>query len=52
MPSANATISATYKDALYYTLSVTSGTGSGNYALNSIVTVTANAPVANKTFDK
>ena len=49
-----ATIEATYKDipVAKYTLTITNGTGSGDYAENAAVTITANAPAADKVFDK
>ena len=49
-----ATIEATYKDisVAKYTLTITNGTGSGDYAESSTVTITANAPAADKVFDK
>jgi len=53
MPAANATITATYKDApLSYTLTVNGGSGDGIFESGEIVTITANAPAAGKTFDK
>ena len=50
MPAANIAISATYSN-LYYTLTVTSGSGSGTYTNGRLVSVTANAR-ADRTFDK
>ncbi|MDR2148440.1 MAG: T9SS type A sorting domain-containing protein, partial [Tannerella sp.] len=54
MGSANATVTATYKDApvTTYTLTVNSGTGSGSYAPGTVVNISANTPPANKVFDK
>ena len=54
MPASAAGITATYKDAPpnTYTLTVTSGTGSGNYTAGTVVNITANAPATGKIFDK
>lgn len=46
-----ATITATYKNRIYG-LTVEQGTGDGDYANNTAVTITADAPAANKKFDK
>ena len=49
-----ATIEATYKDipVAKYTLTITNGSGSGDYAENTAVTITADASAAGKVFDK
>ena len=48
MPAANITITAGYR--LVYALTVTNGTGSGNYPLGTQVTVTANAAPSGQRF--
>jgi hypothetical protein len=51
MPAANTTVSATYKTAVTtYLLTVTNGTGGGNYPAGATVTVTANAPPTGQIF--
>jgi hypothetical protein len=54
MPASAATVTANYKDApgTTYALTVTSGTGSGNYAAGAVVTITANAAPSGKVFDR
>ncbi len=54
MPSANVAVTATYKDIppTLYALTVTSGTGSGQYVAGTVVNIQANAPAAGKMFDK
>jgi hypothetical protein len=54
MPSNAATVTATYKDAppVTYTLTVNSGTGSGNYEAGAQVNISANAAPTGKVFDK
>lgn len=54
MPSANTTITATYKDKPVdtYTLTVESGTGSGDYESGVEVDISANSPSSGKVFDK
>jgi hypothetical protein len=51
MPAAAATVTATYKDAATYTLTVTGGTGSGNYTAGTEVVIVANTPADGKVFD-
>ena len=52
MPSNSTTVTANYEDipANTYALTVISGTGSGNYAVNTIITITANTPPGGKQF--
>ncbi len=50
MPSANVTVTANYSSGPSYTLTVVGGTGSGQYAANAQVTITANAPPAGDVF--
>lgn len=54
MPSKAITLSATYKTApvVKYTLTVTSGTGSGTYAAGTNVSITAKSASTGKVFDK
>ena len=54
MPASAAAVTATYKDIppTYYTLTVNSGTGSGSYLANTVVTISATAPASGKMFDK
>jgi hypothetical protein len=54
MPSAAATVTATYKaqGLAQYTLTVTSGTGSGSYLPGTVVNIAANGPAAGQVFDK
>ena len=54
MPSANATVTATYKaiTPLQYTLTVNNGTGSGSYLAATIVNLVAAAPTAGLQFDR
>ena len=52
MPAAATSISATYKSAVTYTLTVNSGTGSGNYTQGAVVNISANAPPSGMVFDK
>lgn len=54
MPSAATSITATYKDAPVstYALTVNSGSGSGNYAAGSVVSIVANTAPAGQIFDK
>jgi uncharacterized repeat protein (TIGR02543 family) len=54
MGTANATVTATYKDAspTQYTLTVNSGTGSGNYTSGTVVNISANAPPGGQVFDR
>jgi hypothetical protein len=54
MPSANATVVATYADIpgpTLYTLSVNSGSGDGDYEAGTAVSISANAPPSGKEFD-
>jgi hypothetical protein len=51
MPDGNAQITATYKD-VFYTLAVSSGTGSGSYTAGTVVPITANAAPSGKVFYK
>jgi hypothetical protein len=51
MPAASATVTANYAAATtLYALSVTNGTGSGNYAPGTVVTIKANTPPPGETF--
>jgi hypothetical protein len=52
MPDDSTSVTATYKDApaTKYTLTVTSGTGSGQYTQGSKVAIEANSPAADKVF--
>ncbi len=50
MPAANAAVTATYGDYLY-ALTVTDGTGDGNYAYNTAVNIYAADPNAGQVFD-
>ena len=52
MGSANASITATYKEHVLYSLTVTNGTGSGNYYAGTVVPIVANTPPAGKEFDQ
>jgi hypothetical protein len=54
MPEKAITLTATYKDATatLYALNVTNGTGDGNYASGTLVTITANTPPSGQSFDK
>jgi len=52
MPSSAITITATYKDATKYTLTITNGTGDGSYTAGAKVTITADTPATSKVFDK
>ena len=54
MPSANATVTATYKAVtpVQYTLTVNGGTGSGSYAADASVNLVANAAPAGQQFDQ
>ena len=51
-PSVTVTVPAGSTVVAKYTLTITNGTGSGDYAENAAVTITANAPAADKVFDK
>jgi hypothetical protein len=51
MPTGNATVTANYKDVLY-TLTVTGGSGGGNYTYGESITLTANPAPAGQVFDK
>ena len=54
MPAKAVTVTATYKDApvTTYAVTVTGGTGSGNFAAGATVSITANAAETGKVFDK
>ena len=53
MPNANATITASYKDApALYTLTVDYGTGDGSYAVGEVINIVANAPAPGKVFNR
>jgi glucan-binding YG repeat protein len=55
MPANEVTVTANYKDvpaAQTYPVTVTGGSGSGDYAENAVVTITANAPAGGKVFDE
>ena len=51
-PSVTVTVPAGSTVVAKYTLTITNGSGSGDYAENTAVTITANAPAADKVFDK
>lgn len=51
MPAAAVTVTATYKVAPTYTLTVEGGTGSGEFAEGQIVDIVANAPAEGYVFD-
>ena len=51
MPNADASITATYKDAQKYTLTVNSGTGSGSYFEGETISISANTPAIGKVFN-
>jgi len=51
MPEGGANISASYKD-VYYSLTVTGGTGSGDYVFGQSVAITAGAAPSGKIFDQ
>jgi hypothetical protein len=53
MPSGATTVTATYKDApaSVYTLTVISGSGSGNYTAGTPIPIVANTPANGKVFD-
>ena len=51
-PSVTVTVPAGSTVVAKYTLTITNGTGSGDYAENAAVTITANAPATDKVFDK
>ena len=50
MPSSDITVTATYRQTAAYTLTVTSGTGTGGYAAGSQVPISADAPAAGEQF--
>ena len=50
MPAANVTVTANYSSAPAYTLTVVNGTGSGQHAAGTVVTISANAPPAGQVF--
>jgi len=54
MPAANTTVTANYTSApptpVNYTLTVVNGSGGGSYTAGTVVTITANAPVAGQSF--
>ena len=54
MPAKAVTVTATYKDApvTTYAVTVTNGTGGGNFAAGATVSITANEPATGKVFDK
>lgn len=53
VPESDVVLIATYKDSdSKYTLDVTDGSGSGEYAVDAKVTVSANQPPAGKVFDR
>jgi uncharacterized repeat protein (TIGR02543 family) len=51
MPAAGVTVTATYKDILY-TLTVNSGSGSGQYTMGTVVPISADTAPAGKVFDE
>jgi hypothetical protein len=50
MPAANTTVTANYSSGPSYTLTVISGSGSGQYAAGTVVAITANTPPAGQVF--
>jgi hypothetical protein len=51
MPAANVTVTATYIDnPVLYTLTVTAGSGDGNYSANTVVSIVADTPAVGKQF--
>jgi len=52
MPANAVTVKAVFEAIPTYTVTVTNGTGGGNYAENAVVTIIANTPSADKMFDK
>jgi hypothetical protein len=50
MPPSNITVSATYSNLPYYTLTVVSGTGSGSYLPGSVANIAANPPPSGQAF--
>jgi hypothetical protein len=54
IPASNVAVTATYTDAVVtqYTLIVTNGTGDGNYAAGTVVTIVANAPGTGQAFSQ
>ena len=51
MPPSSAEITATYTDATFFTLTVNSGTGDGDYIEGMVVNIDADAPASGKQFD-
>lgn len=52
MPAEDIELTATYKDAVTYTLTINGGTGDGEYVAGKKVIITADAPAEGKVFDK
>ena len=54
MPALATALTATYKNipVEFFTLTITSGTGSGNYQAGSVVSLVANTPDLGKSFDQ
>jgi hypothetical protein len=52
MPDSNVTVTATYVTAVYYTLTVNSGTGDGDYTPGAVADITADAPPSGYSFSK
>jgi len=52
MPAANQEVTATYKDATQYTLTVNSGSGDGDYLSGTVVDIDADSAPSGKVFDK
>ena len=50
MPASNITITATYSNVPYYTLTVANGTGGGSYLPGTVVNIGANPPPAGEVF--
>lgn len=50
IPLSNVSVTATYKDIPTYTVTVTNGTGGGEYAQGETVTISANEPISGYTF--
>jgi hypothetical protein len=50
MPASSVTVTANYKAAALFALTVTNGTGSGTYAPGAVVTITANTPPKGEVF--
>jgi uncharacterized repeat protein (TIGR02543 family) len=52
MPASNITVTATYTSEVTYALTVTSGTGDGDYIAGTVVDIVADAPAGGYAFSK